>query len=108
MPALGRFGLLHLAPELEALRRNRLLDRLARHVVRRRAVLADNSGCGPGSVILRQPAPAHIVRESTQFGSGLGFEDIEAHDVRPFSRSGIDSIGLVYSFASGTAERALV
>jgi hypothetical protein len=104
---LGRFGLLHLAPELEALRSDRLLDRLARHLMRRRAVLADDAGRGPWPVVLRQLASAHIVGESTQFVSRLGFEDIEAHGVKPFSRSGIDSIGVIYSFTKGTMEMAL-
>src|SRR5262249_38309416 len=69
------------APELETLLGDRLLNRTAWKIVRRRFVGPDHASRVPGPVLLRQLASFRIARECTQFALGIGLEHEDTHCV---------------------------
>ena len=69
------------APELEALRRDRLLDGLAREFMRRRLARIERSGQPPGTIFGRELAAGLVAGEGVQIVLGLRCEHEEAHGI---------------------------
>src|SRR5512144_2189570 len=66
-------------PQLKAGFGDRRLDHAAVEIVGRRRIGPDDADRVPGPELLRQLAAALIVREGLQAGTGVGFENKDAH-----------------------------